>query len=77
MPWLLVAVAFASMAVFGFVENIKGTVTPSIQDAYQVSYASIGLMLFISSFGYLAATFAGGIAGDRYGQKWVIAPATA
>ncbi|MCL4506370.1 MAG: MFS transporter [Chloroflexi bacterium] len=72
MPWLLVAVAFASMVVFGFIENIKGTVIPSIQDTYKVSYSSIGVMLFISSSGYLLATFLGGMAGDRFGQKWVI-----
>lgn len=72
LPWLLVAVAFASMVVFGFVENIKGTVIPSIQDTYKVSYATIGVMLFISSSGYLIATFLGGLAGDRVGLKWVI-----
>ncbi|HEY3289904.1 MAG TPA: MFS transporter, partial [Anaerolineae bacterium] len=72
LPWLLVAVAFASMVVFGFVENIKGTVIPSIQDTYKISYATIGVMFFISSSGYLIATFFGGLAGDRVGLKWVI-----
>jgi fucose permease len=72
MPWLLISVAFASMVIFGFIENIKGAIIPSIQDTFQVSYASIGVMLFISSSGYLIATFVGGIAGDRVGQKWVI-----
>jgi fucose permease len=70
--WLTIGVAFASMLLFGFVENIKGTLIPSIRDTFEVSYASIGVMLFIGSFGYLSATFLGGIAGDRFGQKRVI-----
>jgi fucose permease len=69
---LLVAVAFGSMLLFGFVENIKGAVIPSIRDTFQVSYVSVGVMLFIGSAGYLTATFLGGLAGDRYGQKRVI-----
>ena len=72
LPWLLVVVAFGSMLVFGFAENIKGTLIPPIRETYQVSYADIGVMLFISSFGYLSATFVGGLAGDRFGQKRVI-----
>ena len=72
LPWLLVIVAFGSMLVFGFAENIKGTLIPPIREAFQVSYADIGVMLFIGSFGYLSATFVGGLAGDRYGQKRVI-----
>ena len=73
LPWLLISVAFGSMVIFGFIENIKGAIIPSIQETFQVSYASIGVMLFLSSSGYLVATFVGGIAGDRVGQKWVIA----
>lgn len=72
LPWLLVLVAFGSMLTFGFAENIKGTLIPPIREAFQVGYADIGVMLFISSFGYLTATFAGGLAGDRFGQKVVI-----
>ncbi len=73
LPWLLISVAFGSMVIFGFIENIKGAIIPSIQQTFQVSYASIGIMLFLSSSGYLVATFLGGVLGDRYGQKWVIA----
>ena len=69
---LLVAVAFGSMLLFGFVENIKGAVIPSIRETFQASYASIGVMLFIGSAGYLSATFLGGLAGDRFGLKRVI-----
>ncbi|MCL5996202.1 MAG: MFS transporter [Chloroflexi bacterium] len=71
--WLPVVVAFASMLLFGFVENVKGTLIPPIRETFQVSYASIGMMLFIGSSGYLSATFLGGIAGDRFGQKRVLA----
>lgn len=71
--WLLFAVAFASMVLFGFVENIKGTVIPPLRDTYQVNYSDIGVMLLAGSFGYLSATFLGGLAGDRYGQKRVLA----
>src|SRR5512135_1354963 len=71
-PWLLIAVAFTSMLVFGFVENIKGVVIPPIRSTYGVSYESIGIMLFIGSSGYLVATFIGGLASDRVGLKPVI-----
>jgi fucose permease len=72
-PWLLFAVAFASMILFGFVENVKGTAIPPIRDTFHVTYADIGIMLFCGSFGYLTATFLGGQAGDRFGLKPVLA----
>jgi fucose permease len=73
MPWLLIGVTFISMIVFGFAENIKGPVIPPIRETFGVSYGAIGVMLFIASLGYLSTTFIGGFAGDRFGQKAVLA----
>ena len=70
--WLLFVVAFATMILFGFVENLKGPLIPPIRQAYGVSYGDIGAMLFVSTLGYLSATFVGGLAGDRFGLKRVL-----
>jgi len=68
----LIILAFLMMATFGFITNIKGVVLPSIKDYFSITYGQIGLMLFIASLGFTLATFLGGLAGDKYGQKKVL-----
>ncbi|MFP4016204.1 MAG: MFS transporter [Halanaerobiales bacterium] len=68
----LIVLAFLMMAAFGFITNIKGVVLPSIREYFSVSYGQLGLMLFIASLGFTIATFLGGLAGDKYGQKKVL-----
>ena len=46
----LIVLVFLCMAIFGFIENMKGTLIPSIRQQFGVDYSAIGLMLFISSF---------------------------
>lgn len=68
----LIVLVFLCMAIFGFIENIKGTLIPSIRVQFGVDYSSIGMMLLISSFGYLLATLIGGLAADKLGKKVII-----
>ncbi len=68
----VIAFAFLCSLIFGFVENQKGTAIPPIRDQFGVSYGSIGIMLMVSTLGYLMATFLGGYAGDRFGLKKVL-----
>jgi fucose permease len=69
---LLIILAFLCMVIFGFVENLKGTIIPPVRAEFGVSYGNIGIMLLVGSLGYLVATFLGGFAGDRFGLKKVM-----
>jgi len=71
--FLLTVLSFVVMALFGFLENIRGTVIPAIKKEFGVDYSSIGLMLFVTGAGYLVAPFIGGVAIDRYGRRHVLA----
>ena len=68
----LIALVFLCMAVFGLMENIKGTLIPPIREQFGVDYSTIGLMLFISSFGYLLSTLIGGMAAEKFGEKAIL-----
>lgn len=70
--WQLVILSFFCMFIFGFVENLRGVAVPPIREEFDVSYGSIGIMLLISSLGYLSATFLGGMIADRIGTKNVM-----
>ncbi len=69
---LQVTAAFAVMFSLGFVDNLRGALIPEWIAFFRISYSDIGFYLFISSLGYLLATFLGGLAADRWGQKKVI-----
>lgn len=68
----LIIFTYLCMMVFGFTENLKGTAIPPIRAQFGINYSSIGIMLFVSTLGYIAATFIGGFAADRFGQKKVL-----
>ena len=68
----LIVLIFLCMAIFGFIENIKGTIIPSIRNQFAVDYSSIGIMLLISSFGYLISTLVSGLVADRLGKKVIL-----
>ena len=40
----LIVLVFLCMAIFGFIENIKGTLIPSIRVQFGVDYSSIGMI---------------------------------
>lgn len=68
----LIIFTYLCMIAFGFTENLKGTSIPPIRAQFNINYSSIGIMFFISTLGYITATFTGGFAADRFGQKKVL-----
>lgn len=68
----LIIFTYLCMIAFGFTENIKGTAIPPIRAQFSINYSSVGIMLFVSTLGYITATFIGGFAADRFGQKKVL-----
>ena len=68
----LIILAFTVMALFGFLMNLRGALIPSFRNSFNVSYSSIGLMIFVADIGYMIASFFGGVAGDKYGLKSVL-----
>ncbi|MFT9495726.1 MFS transporter [Anaerosolibacter sp.] len=69
---MLIVLTFGLMLVQGCIDNIRGVLIPSIKEAFLVSYTSIATMILVSTFGYIMATFTGGMMTDRVGQKKVI-----
>ncbi|SIR55986.1 MFS transporter [Halanaerobium kushneri] len=69
----LVFLAFLMMIMLGFINNMRGTLIPPIKDFFAVSYSQIGIMLMASTFGFMSATFFGGLAASHFGLKKVIA----
>lgn len=61
------------MIMLGFINNMRGTLIPPIRDFFIVSYSNIGVMLMASTFGFMSATFFGGLAASHFGLKKVIA----
>ncbi|NLU36022.1 MAG: MFS transporter [Clostridiales bacterium] len=68
----LIVLVFLCMAVFGLIDNLKGTLLPSIRLEFGVDYSAIGTMLFAASLGYLLASLVSGIAADRLGKKTIL-----
>ena len=52
---LFTLAVFGSFAIFGISDNIKGTALPRIQTEFLLTELHIGLLLALSSVGYLAA----------------------
>ena len=64
--------SFSVMVTIGLILNIRGTLIPSIKFDLGISYGKIGLMLMITSLGFMFATFFGGRASSKYGLKKVV-----
>ncbi len=69
---MLIVLTFGLMLAQGCIDNIRGVLIPSIKEEFMVSYTSIATMMLVSTFGYIMATFTGGMMTDRIGQKKVI-----
>jgi len=67
--WGLIIFTYICMTVFGLYENMTGPAVPSIVMQFDTTYSAIGTMLVLCTLGYLAGTFFGGIATDKFGFK--------
>lgn len=69
---ILIGFSFLCMAVFGFLSSTQGVVLPVIKQQFNISFTTVGLILFFSSIGYLFATFSGGFLLRRFGYKKIM-----
>lgn len=63
---------FILMILISMGDNVRGVFIPVFKNEFNVEDTSMGLMLIISSIGYMIFTFLGGILCDKIGQKKVL-----
>lgn len=63
---------FLLMILVSMGDNVRGVFIPVFKKEFGVDDTSMGLMLIISSLGYMTFTFIGGILCDKIGQKKVL-----
>lgn len=63
---------FTLMVLLSMADNVRGVFIPVFKNEFNVEDTSMGLMLTISSLGYMIFTFIGGILCDKIGQKKVL-----
>ncbi len=66
---LLYAIIYATMFLFGLVENIKGVSYPLIKSEYGVDYESQGGLVSLTWFGYVLFCLAASLFMQRFGIK--------
>lgn len=62
---------FVMMILAATAENVRGVFIPLFKSDFSINDTNIGLMLTISSLGYILFTYIGGILCERLGQKKV------
>ena len=68
----LMVLIFGLMFIKGWTDNIRGVLVPMIQSDFGVNYTSLATMMLLSTFGFIAATFTGGILSDKIGHRKVL-----
>lgn len=66
---LLIVIVYATMTLFGFVENIKGVSFPLIKTEFGAAYDEQGGMVSLTWFGYVLFCLAAGFFLSRFGTK--------
>jgi FHS family glucose/mannose:H+ symporter-like MFS transporter len=70
--WLLTAGAFFTFFVFGYVDNLKGPVLPTLLTDLNFSYTRGGTLLLGSYLGFMIATLTMGFLADRLGNRLIL-----
>ena len=65
----LFALLFATMTMFGFIENIRGVSYPLIRSEFSVPFERQGLMVSMLSMGFVVANVIAGVVLGRFGIK--------
>lgn len=65
----LVVVTYATMTIFGIIENLKGVTFPLIKDVFQARYDFQGYLVSISWYGYVIFCLVSTIVINRFGVK--------
>lgn len=63
---------FVFMILGAFAENVRGVFIPLFKKDFSINDTNIGLILTISSLGYIIFTYVGGILCEKIGQKKVL-----
>ncbi|MGO3167707.1 MFS transporter [Senegalia sp. (in: firmicutes)] len=63
---------FSLMILVSMGDNLRGVFIPVFKGEFNVDDTGMGLMLIISSLGYMIFTFIGGILCDKIGQRKVL-----
>lgn len=66
---VLYVIVYATMLIFGLVENIKGVSYPMIKAEFGVNYAEQGGLVSLTWMGYVAFCLAAGFFQSRFGIK--------
>jgi fucose permease len=67
--FFLVFIIYGDMAVYGFIQTIRGVTYPLIKNDFGASYNQQGLMVSLVSFMSVLAVFSAGIFLNRYGFR--------
>jgi len=67
-----IAFLFSLMILVSMGDNLRGVFIPVFKGEFNVDDTGMGLMLIISSLGYMIFTFIGGILCDKIGQRKVL-----
>ena len=67
--FLLLIVIYGNMALYGFVQTMRGVLYPLVKNAYGASYNDQGLMVSLVSFAAVLSCTAAGLALGRFGFK--------
>ncbi len=70
--WLWTAAAFFAFIVFGFSDNLKGAVLPSLLQDLKIDYTIGGSILLGLYIGFMVATATTGLVADALGKKTVL-----
>ncbi len=73
--WIATAGGFFSFFAFGFVDNIKGPVLPSMLHELNFSYSQGGGILFGAYLGFVIATLLAGPISDLLGNRAILSAA--
>lgn len=68
---LPIVLIFIMMLLAAMAENVRGVFIPLFKRDFSINDTNIGIMLTISSIGYIISTYIGGILCEKIGQKKV------
>ncbi len=69
---LPVGLAFFCFVLIGINDGVNGVLLPSLNAFYGVGYAVLGLLFFVSSFGYFLSAMSSGFLTQRLGLRWML-----
>ncbi len=74
---LPVGLAFLGFVLSGMNDGVGGVLLPSLSAFYGVGDAILGLLFFVTSFGYFLSALSSGLLIQRFGLRWVLLLGTA